>query len=90
MQSGIKEAAQWMRCRDTASIPIIRAPDGKEAETRVEALEMIRQHWEQVWHRFASEEERREKLDRAKQMFREEFERLGCEPNQRWERPKAE
>ena len=90
MQSGIKEAPKWMRNRESASIPIIKAPDGTEAETRVEALEMIRKHWEKVWNRFSSETERQTRLEAAKQMFREEFERLGCVPNQRWERPTSE
>ena len=67
MREGIAPIAKWVRNREDTQKPTIVNPEGKEAESREEVCQMIKQHWKSVWTRYPNEEEKRKKIDVAKQ-----------------------
>ena len=75
LNSGISEVAKWLKDREEGALPCIVSPDGWVAELRGQAVEMIQAHWKGVWDRFGSEEEKREKLQRAKALVKSALEK---------------
>ena len=87
--TNIGDLSKWLKSRAEGPTPVIEK-DGVTAKTRPEAIQMIKDHWQEVWNRYPDPEEKRRKIETACKTFEEEFQREGMIQTKEWERPSME
>ena len=86
MRSGVSAISKWLK-NATAEMPPVLRWEGKESQTRTEAISFIKAHWQKVW-RNISGREREKKRAESIELIAKEFEKRAREMV--WEAPTQE
>ena len=62
INTSIGDLSKWLKSRAEGPTPSIEK-DGVTAKTRPEAIQMIKDHWQEVWNRYPDQEEKRKHRD---------------------------